>query len=127
MKLFLIETSDEGNRVDLDTILYIGRHSKMGDGHLAKIKTHVLGEIEEGELREDGNPRMTFQQREKFWTLCGRYNVPFREDDYRYMEYRDGISFYEGWIGGPGHAHGTPGNNKGTIFVAVEPSGISHS
>lgn len=65
-------------------------------------------------------PRMTEAQRNKLWELCGRYNVPFREDDYVIMS-ADSIfgppNWVEGWVGG----------KQGTLFVGVSPEGDSHS
>lgn len=67
--------------------------------------------------------RMTDAQRDKLWDLCGRYNVPFREDDYYKALFSNGM--YEGWIGGNLHS-GTNGFKK-TIYIGVEPNGDSHS
>lgn len=67
-------------------------------------------------------PRMTDAQRDKLWELCGRYNVPFREDDYYFpTDLPDG--WVSGWVGGwfPGS------DRKKTIYVGVDPEGRSSS
>jgi hypothetical protein len=80
----------------------------------------------------NGARRMSQAQRNKLWELCGRYNVPFREDDYT----RPGISpmsppgYVEGWVGGFHHSdigHKGYGDERQTIYVGVSPEGESHS
>lgn len=78
-------------------------------------------------LDQQPKPRMTNAQRDKLWDLCGRYNVPFREDDY-YIE--SGTNFVLGWVGGIGHAlmpKGEKTTKTSTIYICVEPNGDSHS
>lgn len=78
-------------------------------------------------------PRMTEAQLLKLWDLCGRYNVPFREDDYYLNTGTWMTGFVEGWIGGYYHGHHNSSSNDGkpenklTIYIAVEPNGDSHS
>lgn len=72
--------------------------------------------------------RMTDAQRDKLWDLCGRYGVPFREDDYflnRPGTFGGGLA--EGWIGGNDHNGRDQARGKKTIYVGVEPNGDSHS
>lgn len=70
--------------------------------------------------------RMTNAQRDKLWDLCGRYGVPFREDDYHPAIFNNGM--VEGWIGGEEY-RSQPNNSeyKKTIYIGVEPNGDSHS
>jgi len=75
-------------------------------------------------------PRMNEAQRNKLWDMCGRYGVPFREDDY--MVYSESSSMMagwaEGWIGGNTHATADRGGtDKPTIYVGVSPQGDSHT
>lgn len=64
--------------------------------------------------------RMNDAQRDALWNICGRYNVPFREDDYT-LHPKDACmmaGYAEGWVGGK------PFN---TIFVGVSPDGCISS
>lgn len=63
--------------------------------------------------------RMTEAQRNKLWETCGRYNVPFREDDYQLNSLDSSFmpGWVEGWIGGV----------ETTIYLGVDPEGRSHS
>ena len=57
----------------------------------------------EGEPVHNVNrPRMNEAQRNALWALCGRYGVPFREDDYRVYPPDSWMmkGYVEGWIGG---------------------------
>jgi hypothetical protein len=76
--------------------------------------------------RADGTPRMTTAQMLALWRLCGRYNVPFREDDYLLHSTESGFTpgYVEGWLGGSLHAAGNPNS---TIYVGVDPSGRVNS
>jgi hypothetical protein len=84
--------------------------------------------------RADGKPRMTTAQMLALWRLCGRYNVPFREDDYL-LHGPKGFTpgYVEGWIGGSLHAAGRQQQigdmtvNRSTIYVGVDPEGRANS
>ncbi len=119
MNRFIVELSDEWDTDRLHKLFY------EVDAFPERI--YPLKETWE---RADGTPRMTTAQRDKLWDLCGRYNVPFREDDY-YCPIGPvsvGIGYYEGWVGGPDHSIGTNSKVfKPTIYVGVEPNGDSHS
>ncbi len=72
----------------------------------------------------ESKPRMTEEQVIAMWRLCGRYNVPFREDDY-YPGTGDGLpdGYFAGWVGG-----WKPGSDrKKTIYVGVSPDGYVSS
>jgi hypothetical protein len=72
-------------------------------------------------------PRMTDAQRDKLWDLCGRYGVPFREDDYFPTRFSSSAPLmFEGWIGGTFY-NGTFPDKRRTIYIGVEPNGDSHS
>lgn len=82
--------------------------------------------------RANGEPRMSDAQRNRLWDMCGRYNVPFREDDYfPNQSGYEGPVFYEGWIGGNDHAPATlelaREKFKPTIYTGVSPEGESHT
>jgi hypothetical protein len=75
----------------------------------------------------DQRARMSDAQRNKLWDMCGRYNVPFREDDYVFDSWNNGM--VEGWIGGfqtVPHVTTKQPIPK-TIYVGVEPNGDSHT
>ena len=73
----------------------------------------------------DQRARMSDAQRNKLWEMCGRYNVPFREDDYIF-DSRD--KMFVGWIGGSEYFDvNENAARKKTIFVGVEPNGDSHT
>lgn len=81
----------------------------------------IANEISFEPPRTDGAPRMTIAQRNRLWALCGRYGVPFREDDYVLQNRPTGLmtaGWVEGWVGG------LVGK---TIYVGVSPEGDSHS
>lgn len=114
MKTFIVKVADTVPEDKLREALYHGIPSSY--------------EIEPA--REDEEGRMTQAQRDKLWDLCGRYNVPFREDDYHPATFsKDSPVMYEGWVGGyqevehPTTKQPTPK----TIYVGVEPNGRSHS
>lgn len=102
-KAFIVETVNEISKSKLREFLY---HSPCPSGYTIKEITDTEG-------------RMSFLQREALWNLCGRYNVPFREDDYRLYPKDSSIckGYVEGWVGG----------RPGTIYVGVDPYGRIHS
>lgn len=75
---------------------------------------------EPAQLQNNNEWRMTDAQREKLWALCGRYDVPFREDDYVHNSKESAFmpGWVEGWVGGEPNL---------TIYVGVAPDGSSHS
>jgi hypothetical protein len=85
--------------------------------------------------RADGAPRMNAAQRDALWDLCGRYDVPFREDDYLIIS-AGSLStpgHVEGWVGGNKHngkhekqIRGMTVNKK-TIYVGVDTDGRINS
>ena len=115
MRYFIVEISEddfppEMCKQNLREALYHGLPTK-----------HEIREIPEVTHRADGTERMTFAQREKLWSLCGGYNVPFRENDYCPTQFSEKAPImYEGWVGGIS-------DPQKTIYVAVEPNGRSHS
>lgn len=56
--------------------------------------------------------RMTRLQRDALWSLCGRYGVPFREDDY-HPQFDLPRGYVAGWIGGDARK----------LYVGVSPDG----
>lgn len=74
-------------------------------------------------------PRMTDAQRDKLWNLCGRYGVPFREDDYFPSRFSSNAPLmFEGWVGGNAYSSKiTSPTGRATIYIGVEPNGDSHS
>lgn len=77
-KKFIVEFDDEITSEQLNLIIYLGNKEAQENfsDQIPKIRAPEVTEI----VNHEG--RMTFEQRENLWDLCGRYNVPFREDDY---------------------------------------------
>ena len=93
-----------------------------------KYETEGVYPVQETWMNNHGKNRMTTKQRDKLWELCGRYNVPFREDDYSGPFSGTGLGlkgWVEGWIGGV--KHNGHNNQEKTIYVGVSPDGRIHS
>lgn len=73
--------------------------------------------------------RMNLLQLLTLWGMCGRYNVPFREDDYRFIPEDATFTpgFVEGWIGGAEQRDLFNKGQQSTIYVGVAPDGRSHT
>lgn len=109
MRRFIVEVSDVTTGEDIHTALYYEEAIK-------EIGSVV--EVKETWEFANGDTRMTTAQRDKLWSLCGGYNVPFHEDHYRPTQFSENAPvMYEGWVGGI----------QSTIYVGVEPNGRSHS
>ncbi|HPE52973.1 MAG TPA: hypothetical protein PK852_02540 [Mesotoga prima] len=108
MKRFIVEFDDDENvdRENLREALY----------HCPDVRRYDVYPIVEEHKFSNGERRMTTQQRDRLWSLCGGYNVPFHEDDYHFVTMGK-ETWVEGWIGG----------KPGTIYVGVSPTGRSHS
>lgn len=74
---------------------------------------------------------MTDSQRESLTALCERYNVEFREDDYR-PQFDLPTGWVGGWVGGPKHGMIRTTDEYGdewrrtrdtTIYVGCDPEG----
>jgi hypothetical protein len=90
------------------------------------VRAIVDGVVNVEAPRADGQPRMTTAQRDRLWEMCGRYNVPFREDDYILAgkQASIGAGWVEGWVGG---RDGSGITSRKTIYVGVSPTGESHT
>ena len=104
-------------------------HKALYDGNVGYCAkdSDWLYEVKEEHETANGKKRMTTKQRDRLWEMCGRYNVPFREDDY-YIDAATGM--VEGWIGGSRDRNYRldSGNEwRKTIYVGVEPDGRSHT
>lgn len=117
MKRFVIEFKDGVDKDEIHKALY----EAALDYNAANYGW--LQEVVEEFRKADGSARMTTKQRDKLWEMCGRYNVPFREDDY-YLDAHTGM--VEGWVGGRMHS-ASWGEEKPTIYVGVETDGRSHT
>lgn len=62
---------------------------------------------------------MTDAQRDALWNICGRYGVPFREDDY-HPQFDLPPGYVAGWVGGVA-------DPQECIFVGVDPEGAISS
>lgn len=128
-KRFIVETDTDCPNADaVRSLLYLGRQNTRAPAELVNIEVFDVTEIQEKNSMADGKPRMTTKQRDKLWEMCGRYNVPFRENDYVLHQKTGAFSqegWVEGWIGGPLHnGH----NNMGkTIYVGVDPEGNANT
>ena len=94
----------------------------MDDQKPTPVLDRQMAAEREAYLNPPPKPRMTIRQVRALWDLCGRYNVPFREDDYYFpTDLPDG--WVAGWVGGwfPGS------DRKKTIYVGVDPEGRSSS
>lgn len=69
---------------------------------------------------------MTNAQRDSLWDLCGRYHVPFREDDY-HPQFDLPPGYVAGWVGGNQHGGQLGKVDKLTIYVGVDPEGAISS
>ena len=125
-KKFIVEVDNDCEGLEaIKSLLYLGRRSDETPSDLADIEVFEVTEVP-----QVTNGRMTFEQREKLWEMCGRYGVPFREDDYHPTQFSSNSPImYEGWIGGIKHSGPIPGHTerKRTIYVGVEPDGRSHT
>ena len=130
MKKFIITiaSTEEVSEEHIRSVLYLG-NQEAGVGTLyPEIPTITVKDVAQVTY---GEGRMTFEQREKLWAMCGRYGVPFRETDYHrsaigYGSYADLPPSYEGWVGGDFYSNNKAGGQK-TIYVMVEHDGRSHS
>ena len=100
---------------------------KRSEGHA--LKAHLKPAVPA--FNDRPKPaRMTEAQRDKLWDSCGRYGVPFREDDYHVFSPNSSMmaSWVEGWVGGNTHATADRGGTDfPTIYLGVSPEGDSHS
>lgn len=119
-KRIVIEVNDDIDEGDIKEFLY---HGSQPSQRVWVGEPYV---IQEENAFVNGNIRMTTKQRDALWNLCGRYNVPFREDDYHIVSSSVGYRYVEGWIGGREH-NGNWGEAKSTIFVGVSPDGVVNS
>ena len=117
-KRYLVEVNERyDDRVYIEAALY-------NDG----ISSFLVVAVQEENKKANGEDRMTTKQRDALWDLCGRYNVPFREDDYRLIPKDAAMmkGYVEGWVGGRMH-NGDWAEEKATIFVGVSPDGRVNS
>lgn len=122
-KKFIVTVSDDGTEEKIRGLLYLGNESPRADA-----VSYMLNIVGVSEVPQVTNGRMTFEQREKLWEMCGRYGVPFNESDYRVLL---PSGMVEGWIGGnvardADLARGFS-NVRRTIYVGVEPNGNCHT
>lgn len=73
--------------------------------------------------------RMNVLQLLTLWGMCGRYKVPFREDDYRVFPNDATFTpgYAEGWIGGAEQRDLFNKGKTSTIYTGVAPDGRSHT
>lgn len=122
---FIVTMKDQYDEGDIAEFLYHGSGEKVvWDGY----RPEPMKETWE---RADGRPRMTTKQRDALWELCGRYNVPFREDDYAIQTSSMMQGYVEGWVGGIDYSakrYGRPETvGKSTVYVGVSPDGRVHT
>lgn len=121
MKKFIITVSDDATEDKVRGLLYLGNASERPE-----TPEYMLHVVDVAEVRNQEG-RMTFEQREKLWAMCGSYRVPFREDDYSRTQFGTATGvMYEGFVGGR-EMTGDAGRDRRTIYVAVEPDGRSHT
>lgn len=118
MKRIVIEVADDKDVGDIKEFLYHGAQPKQ------VVWKQEPYEMQETWTTADGKQRMTTKQRDALWELCGRYNVPFRETDYRLIASGASLmgGYVEGWVGGREH-NGDWGETKATVYVGVSPDG----
>lgn len=120
-----VKKATDGEPADLIYNTYFELHERMValDEWLTKGGFSPWPASSEPNRFANQRARMSDAQRNKLWEMCGRYNVPFREDDYSLKP----NGMVEGWAGGfELESLGPPAKPK-TIYVGVEPNGDSHT
>lgn len=127
MKRFIVEVEDYVGESSFKNEVTTEHLSIALYDHDEMLNVRNISEVKETWETANGKPRMTTAQRDKLWSLCGSYNVPFREDDYHPTIFSSSSpTMYEGWVGGFELKSVDPAVPR-TIYVGVEPNGDSHS
>ena len=124
MRVYVVKENEPDEYIR-DVVNLIEYHAEPLNGKSVDYHTTIVS----NEWKQSDKPRMTFMQMQRLWELCGRYKVPFREDDYRIQTENTSFGtpsgWVEGWVGGINHSAGM--GSAQTIYVGVEPDGTSHS